>query len=144
MASSSGVSVSVSVNGDFVVFVIFFVWTVLIWLLFAFEIGWAFFAVGANLDSLEVAMMTVVGRASFIVPLPGGLGLFEATQRITGSWCHIPAASLIAVCALFRAADFLLVVVGLALGERRRTGSREHDRTERALRLSREHGRGDE
>jgi len=55
------------------------------------------------------------GWFSFLVPLPGGLGAFEASQVLVLGLLGVPAASAIGVVLLIRARDLLIGVIGLLM-----------------------------
>lgn len=70
---------------------------------------------GVNLALLELVSVMTAGYSSLLVPLPGGLGAFEAGQAWIMAQLGYPAALGISLALLLRARDLLFGGVGLWL-----------------------------
>ncbi|MFN7036463.1 MAG: lysylphosphatidylglycerol synthase transmembrane domain-containing protein [Bellilinea sp.] len=64
----------------------------------------------------QVAFAFVLSRLAFLAPLPGGLGVLEASQVFAVQTLGMPAAFGLALSLWMRARDVLIGLIGLMLG----------------------------
>ena len=82
---------------------------------------------GARLTLLQATLALTAARVAFLLPLPGGLGVLEASQALAMSVLGFDAALGVSLALLIRGRDMLFGVIGLgwAATEIRRLHSSE-------------------
>lgn len=88
------------------------------WCGIVFEYWFALNLLGLPLSFVELILIITAGRLAILLPSPGGLGTFEASQvLIFGALGYAPEAAL-ALSLLVRARDLLFMGIGLLLTAR--------------------------
>ncbi len=85
------------------------------WFLMAAEFWLIYAVIGMVLKPSELIAVVVAARIVFLLPLPGALGVLEASQvLILGCLSLSPGAGLVA-CLIMRARDLVMVSAGVSL-----------------------------
>jgi uncharacterized membrane protein YbhN (UPF0104 family) len=90
--------------------------SLVIWLLVLFEYWLMTSFLGARLSLVQTVVAMTVLRASFLTPLPGGVGLLEASQALAMQAFGYSAALGISISLLIRVRDLLLGLFSLWAG----------------------------
>jgi len=90
--------------------------TLLGWGLMVVEFGYAVQALGQPLSLAQVVMVLLAARVAFLLPMPAGIGTFEASMLFAFRWLHFDPAIGVALTVLIRGRDLLLGGLGLWLG----------------------------
>jgi uncharacterized membrane protein YbhN (UPF0104 family) len=92
--------------------------SVLVWVAVIGEFWLCLRFFGASATLPQAITLLTVARLSFLAPLPGGLGAFEAGQTLAFAALGFPPAAAIALSLFIRARDVSLGLFGLAIGAR--------------------------
>jgi uncharacterized protein (TIRG00374 family) len=90
--------------------------SLLIWLLVLFEYWLMAYFLGAPLSLTQTVVAMTAVRASFLTPIPGGIGLLEASQVLSMQAFGYSAALGITLSLLIRARDLLVGLFSLWVG----------------------------
>ena len=71
---------------------------------------------GMQISDAQIIFAFVLSRLAFLAPMPGGLGVLEASQVFAMQAMGLPAASGLALSLWMRARDVLIGLAGLGLG----------------------------
>ena len=85
------------------------------WLLMAVEFWLIYAVIGTPLEPGELVAVVVAARIAFLLPLPGALGVLEASQVLILGSLNLPPIAGIAACMVMRARDLLMVTAGVGL-----------------------------
>jgi uncharacterized protein (TIRG00374 family) len=86
------------------------------WAGMIFEYFLAVRFLGLPLSDAHIMFAFVLSRLAFLAPMPGGLGVLEASQVFAMQAMGLPATSGLALSLWMRARDVLIGLSGLALG----------------------------
>ena len=89
---------------------------ILMWFLVYLEYHFALQLIGVEPSLMLIFLVFAMVGVSFIVPIPGGLGVLESTQASVFSLYGSTAASGVALSLLVRARDLVWVFLGLCDG----------------------------
>ena len=90
--------------------------SVLVWVMMVFEYWLMSTFLGAHLSPLQAVAGYTAMRAAFLSPLPGGVGLLEASQVLTMQAFGYSSALGISLSLLIRARDLVVGIFGLWVG----------------------------
>jgi len=98
--------------------------SVLVWTAVVFEFWLSLHLFGVPVTLVQTISLLCVARLSFLAPLPGGFGVFEAGQVLAFHALGFPSAIAISLSLFIRARDVSLGTMGLFLGARLAGGKR--------------------
>ncbi|MCU0489297.1 MAG: flippase-like domain-containing protein [Anaerolineales bacterium] len=90
----------------------------LVWLAMVFEYRLMTAFLGANLNLSQAIAGFTATRLAFLTPLPGGVGLLEASQALALQAFGFSQAAGLSISLLIRSRDILIGLFGLWLGAR--------------------------
>jgi uncharacterized protein (TIRG00374 family) len=88
----------------------------LVWMGMIMEFGLVYRFLGMNFSWLEVMIVMVLARLSFLVPVPAGLGALEGSQVLAMGLLGVDPAVGLAACLWIRVRDITLGLLGVWLG----------------------------
>lgn len=88
----------------------------LAWMFMILEFGLVYRFLGANFSVLEVIIVMVLARFSFLIPIPAGLGALEGSQVLAMGLLGVDPAVGVAACVWIRLRDITLGLTGAWLG----------------------------
>lgn len=103
--------------------------SIAIWVLMGFEFWLMVYFLGNNLGLLQLITVLTAARLAFLMPLPGGIGVLEASQVLAMQALGYSPALGISISLLIRARDTSLGLLGLWLGAilTRKSPSADHE-----------------
>ena len=90
--------------------------SVLVWGMMIMEFGMVYRFLGASFSLLEVMIVMVLARFSFLVPIPAGLGVLEGSQVLAMGLLGVDPAVGVAACLWIRLRDITLGLTGAWVG----------------------------
>ena len=85
------------------------------WILIFFEYWIVMLFLGKSLTLLQLFIIIIIIRISFLLPLPGALGALEAAHVLAMQSLGLDPALGISMCILIRFRDFLLSLIGIRI-----------------------------
>lgn len=102
-------------NRPWLIVWMFFI-SALVWLLMILEYGLMAYFLGARLDVLQTVAGYTASRIAFLAPIPGSVGLLEASQAMAMKSFGYTSALGISLSLLMRARDLVVGLFGLWVG----------------------------
>jgi uncharacterized protein (TIRG00374 family) len=90
--------------------------SIVIWVLMGFEFWLMIRFLGNNLGLVQLITVLTAARLAFLMPLPGGIGVLEASQVLAMQALGLSPVLGISISLLIRTRDVSLGLVGLWLG----------------------------
>jgi glycosyltransferase 2 family protein len=88
--------------------------SVLVWVLIVFEMWLVLGFFEISLDVSGLVLILVAMRVALLLPLPGGIGTLEASVFWSFQLLELPAAAALAVIAIMRLRDVVVLIAGMA------------------------------
>ena len=95
-------------------FIILFV-SLMIWVLIVYEFWLSFQYLGLVLSISQILFVMVAARLALLLPLPGGIGVLEASQVLALQFLGFNPAFGVGIMILARGRDFFLAVFGVGI-----------------------------